>query len=142
MTSNELRRLLAYARPYSGHLLISVFLMACVGASQALTARLIVPIFDRVLNPQSADAPVKLFNIPGFNHDVYLDAFMPSGIHNVWTMVAVGILARPVAAATVEGKRRRWGGWSMGSGGCVRSKGGASRLRVIGGGGSNKYTGL
>jgi hypothetical protein len=34
---------------------------------------------------------------------------------------------RPMVAATVEGKRRRWGGWSMGLGGCIRSKGGASR---------------
>ena len=93
MNSSELRRLLRYARPYSGYLLLSVFLMACVGAAQALTARLIVPVFDRVLNPQSADAPVKLFNIPGFNLDIYLDNFMPSSIHNVWTMVATGILA-------------------------------------------------
>ncbi|MFM2129950.1 MAG: hypothetical protein RL477_1496 [Pseudomonadota bacterium] len=93
MKASELRRLLRYAKPYSGYLFISVFLMACVGAAQALTARLIVPIFDRVLDPQSADAPVKLFNIPGFNYDIYLDAFMPAAIHNVWTMVATGILA-------------------------------------------------
>jgi len=40
-----------------------------------------------------ADAPVYLFTIPGWNHQVYLDNFMPMAIHNVWTMVAVGILA-------------------------------------------------
>src|SRR5262249_34345141 len=88
----ELRRLLRYSRPYTAHLLISVFLMACVGAAQALTARLIGPIFDRVLNPSSADAPVLLFTIPFWKHDVYLNSFMPASIHNVWTMVAVGIL--------------------------------------------------
>jgi len=89
----ELGRLLQYSRRYTGHLLLSVFLMACVGAAQGLTVLLIGPIFDRVLNPGSADAPVYLFTIPGWNHQVYLDNFMPMVIHNVWTMVAVGILA-------------------------------------------------
>jgi subfamily B ATP-binding cassette protein MsbA len=67
--------------------------MACVGAAQALTALLIGPVFDRVLNPASADAPVLLFTIPFLKRDVYLDAFMPASIHNVWTMVAISILA-------------------------------------------------
>jgi ATP-binding cassette, subfamily B, bacterial MsbA len=89
----ELGRLLQYSRRYTGHLLLSVFLMACVGAAQGLTVLLIGPIFDRVLNPASADAPVYLFTIPGWDHRVYLDNFMPMAIHNVWTMVAVGILA-------------------------------------------------
>ena len=34
------------------HLSLSVLLMTCVGAAQALTALLIGPIFDRVLNPR------------------------------------------------------------------------------------------
>jgi subfamily B ATP-binding cassette protein MsbA len=67
--------------------------MACVGAAQALTALLIKPIFDRVLNPQSAEAPVKLFTIPLWKYDVYLDQFVPHGLHNVLNMVAFGILA-------------------------------------------------
>jgi subfamily B ATP-binding cassette protein MsbA len=66
--------------------------MACVGASQALMVRLIGPVFDRVLNPASVDSPVLLFTIPGWKHDVYLNSLMPASIHNVWTMVAVGIL--------------------------------------------------
>jgi subfamily B ATP-binding cassette protein MsbA len=91
--ASELARLLRYSKPYTGHLLISVILMACVGASQALMALLIGPVFDRVLNPQSAEAPVLLFTIPVFQHKVYLDSLMPMAIHNVWTMVAIGILA-------------------------------------------------
>ena len=87
---SELRRLLNYSRPYLGYLLISVFLMACVGAAQALTARLIVPIFDRVLNPQSAEEPILLLDIPG--HKIYLDSLMPMAIHNVRNMVAIAIL--------------------------------------------------
>ena len=88
----ELGRLLRYSGRYTPHLLGSVILMACVGAAQALTALLIKPIFDRVLNPQSADAPVKLFTIPLLSHDVYLDQFVPHQLHNVWNMVAFGIL--------------------------------------------------
>ena len=89
---SELGRLLRYSRPYTGHLLLSVVLMACVGAAQALTVILIGPIFDRVLNPTSADAPVLLFTIPVWKHQVFLDSFMPASVHDVWTMVAVGIL--------------------------------------------------
>ena len=51
---NPVFRLLHFARRYWVHLLASVFLMAGVGISQALTALLIGPIFDRVLNPTSA----------------------------------------------------------------------------------------
>ncbi len=76
-----------------GFLLLSVVLMACVGATTALTVGLIGPIFDRVLNPNSPDSPVVLFTIPFWNHPVYLDSLMPASVHNVWTMVAVGILA-------------------------------------------------
>ena len=85
-------RLLRLVRPYFAPLLLSVILMACVGASQALMALLIGPVFDRVLQPESPDTLVPLFTIPGFNHSVYLQDFMPSAIHNVWTMVAFAIL--------------------------------------------------
>jgi len=88
----ELGRLLRYSRPYTPHLVFSVLLMACVGAAQALTALLIGPVFDRVLNPASAEAPVLLVTIPIINHKLYLSGLMPASIHNVWTMVAVGIL--------------------------------------------------
>jgi subfamily B ATP-binding cassette protein MsbA len=66
--------------------------MACVGAAPAMTALLIGPVFDRVLNPASAEEPVLLFTIPIWKHQVFLNSLMPSYIHNVWTMVAVGIL--------------------------------------------------
>ncbi|HML18861.1 MAG TPA: ABC transporter ATP-binding protein [Bryobacteraceae bacterium] len=89
----ELARLLKYSRPYIPHLSASVLLMMCVGAAQGLTALLIGPIFDRVLNPASADEPVKLFKIPVLGRQIYLSSFVPPQIHNVWTMVAVAILA-------------------------------------------------
>ena len=86
-------RLLRYVRPYLAPLLLSVVLMAAVGAAQGFMAVLIGPVFDRVLQPDSPDSPVPLFTIPGFNQPVYLQQFVPSSIHNVWTMVAIAILA-------------------------------------------------
>ncbi|PWT99578.1 MAG: ABC transporter [Terriglobia bacterium] len=88
----ELLRLLAYARRHAAALAGSVILMALVGAAQALTALLIGPIFDRVLNPAAPDTPVLLFTDPIFRHEVYLDQIVPSWIHNIWTMVAFAIL--------------------------------------------------
>jgi subfamily B ATP-binding cassette protein MsbA len=87
-------RLLELARPYWPMLVGSVALMACVGAAHAMMAFLIGPVFDRVLNPSAPDTRVLLFTIPIFNHGVYLNSLIPSGlgIHNVWTMVAIGIL--------------------------------------------------
>jgi len=69
-----------------------VVLMMCVGASQGLMALLIGPVFDRVLNPTSAEAPVALVKIPVLNYTIYLNGLMPPSIHNVWVMVAIAIL--------------------------------------------------
>jgi subfamily B ATP-binding cassette protein MsbA len=88
---NELLRLLRYTKRYIPHLLASVVLMMFVGAAQAVTAKLIGPIFDRVLNPQSPDAPVVLFTF--LHHQLTLSDLLPSWIHNVWRMVAIAILA-------------------------------------------------
>src|SRR5262249_55624234 len=89
---NELTRLLRYSRPYVPQLLLSILLMAMVGAAQGLTALLIGPIFDRVLNPNTPDNPVVLFTIPILKFPVHLSMFVPANVHNVWTMVAVAIL--------------------------------------------------
>ena len=89
---NDLSRLLAYARRYWFLLTVSAILMALVGAAHASIALLIGPIFDRVLNPASPDAPVLLFTIPVFDRPVYLDQFFPPAVHNIWTTVAFAIL--------------------------------------------------
>jgi subfamily B ATP-binding cassette protein MsbA len=64
--------------------------MAVAGAAHALIALLIKPVFDRVLSPESADAPVELVRILG--RTIHLQDIVPSAIHNVWTMVAFGIV--------------------------------------------------
>jgi subfamily B ATP-binding cassette protein MsbA len=89
----ELLRLLAYARRYGAHLFGSIILMAIVGGGQALTALLIGPIFDQVLNRSAPDTRVLLFKDPLFHHKIFLDQIVPAPIHNVWTAVAFAILA-------------------------------------------------
>ena len=89
----ELLRLLAYARRYWPSLAASVVLMAAAGGATGMMALLIGPIFDRVLNTTAANTPVLLYTDPVFHHSFYLSNFVPSSIHNVWTMVAFSILA-------------------------------------------------
>jgi subfamily B ATP-binding cassette protein MsbA len=88
----ELLRLLAYARRYWLYLVLSVLLMTLVGAAHGSIALLIGPIFDFVLNPAAPDRPVLLFTIPVLQRPVYLNQFMPAGVHNVASMVAFAIL--------------------------------------------------
>jgi subfamily B ATP-binding cassette protein MsbA len=102
----DLLHLLRYARPYSQRTVAAVLLMAIVGACHGLVAVLIEPVFDRVLNPQSPEAPVLLYKAP-FLGAVYLDDLLPNAIHNVWTMVAVGILG----AFIVKGLCDFWGNY-------------------------------
>jgi len=87
----QLLRLLSYTRPHAVPLGASVVLMAIAGAAHALIAVLIKPVFDRVLDPSSADTPVLLFTVLG--RSLYLNDLVPGAIHNVWTMTAIGILA-------------------------------------------------
>src|ERR1700676_2326611 len=74
---NDLVRILRYVRPYLLPLFGSVILMAGVGLAQALMALLIGPIFDRVLKPDTPDAPVVLFTIPALDRAVYLHNIVP-----------------------------------------------------------------
>ena len=89
----KLARLLRYVRPYWSPLAMSVILMAIAGAAHAMIALLIRPVFDRVLNRNAPDAPLELFKIPFTGTPFYLQSVVPEAIHNVWTMVALAILA-------------------------------------------------
>jgi ATP-binding cassette, subfamily B, bacterial MsbA len=94
---SDLYRLLHYARPYVPALLASVFFMAIVGLSQGLLVKLIPLVFERVLRPNTPDQPAPLFSIPHTNFTLYLNNLVPSSVHNIWTMVALAILASFVA---------------------------------------------
>jgi subfamily B ATP-binding cassette protein MsbA len=99
---NQIQRLLGFLRPYSFRFLVAVILMAVVGACEALTALLIRPVFDRVLEPGAESTRILLFALPFGGRHVYLQDFVPSRFHNAWTVVAVAIIAVTLAKGLAE----------------------------------------
>jgi subfamily B ATP-binding cassette protein MsbA len=71
--------------------------MAVVGLSQGLLLKLIRLVIDLVLAPNVPDERAVLFTIPHTNFEFYLDQIFPASIHNIWTMVAFGILLSFIA---------------------------------------------
>ena len=98
----DFSRLFRYALPYLPALFASIFLMAIVGLSQGLLVKLIPYIFERVLDPRSPDTPALLFHIPNTNYSLFLNDLFPSAVHNIWTMVALGILGCFVAKGVCD----------------------------------------
>ena len=89
----QLMRLLGYLRPYWLPFLVSVLLLATVGALDAFRILLLGPIIDQVLNPTSTSQGIKLFTIPGTHQVVDLRQFIPAYFHNPLTIVALCLLA-------------------------------------------------
>lgn len=98
----EIARLLRYVRPYSARLLFAVLLMGLVGLAEALTALMIKPVVDRVLDPQAADSALALLRIPFTGHTLYLNAFFPASIHHVWAVFSISLLVIFVGKALSE----------------------------------------
>jgi subfamily B ATP-binding cassette protein MsbA len=98
----ELMRLLGSVRAYRWHLAGGLVMMLGVGFFEAVSALLIGPIFDRVLKPDAPDSTVALISIPWVDATIYLDQLLPDWIHNVWTVVAVFILAVTIGKALCE----------------------------------------
>ena len=90
---SQTQRLLALVRPYAFRLTIAIVLMAVVGTCEGLTALLIKPVIDQVLNPGASTDRILLIHIPFLERDIFLQDFVPSHFHNVWTVVAVAIIA-------------------------------------------------
>jgi len=89
----QLKRLLAYLRPYLPHFIGSVLLMAVVGAMESFRIILMGPIIDKVLNPQSPGRSLTLIpSLPGTHHVIYLQDFVPQHFHNPRTVVAVALI--------------------------------------------------
>ena len=88
----NLFRLFGYTRRYGWALALSVALMMIAGAAHAMLPILLGPVFDRVLKPQTPDAPIPLPIPKWTGFTLTLDQIVPFDIHNVWTLVAVAIL--------------------------------------------------
>ena len=91
--SPQLRRLLGYVWPYRFSMALGVVLLAVVGAAEGMIVFMIKGIFDRVLNPSAPDSNILLFTLPHGGPAIYLNRFFPPSIHNVWTVVAISLLA-------------------------------------------------
>ena len=89
---SELLHLLRFARPYAPRIGVSVVLMAIVGACHGAVALLAEPVFDRLLNPEPRQGPVKLYKIPFVDAAIHLDDLLPAWIDSIWMAVAVGIV--------------------------------------------------
>jgi ATP-binding cassette, subfamily B, bacterial MsbA len=92
----QLTRLIRYLAPYWWPVGASVLLMAAVGLLDAFRLLLIGPIFDRVLNPGSQSREMQLFRVPGSEHAIYLQRFVPSHFQNPWTVVAFALVTATV----------------------------------------------
>ena len=84
-------RLLLYVRPYALYSLVSVALMAIVGAMTAFRLLLVRPIFDNVLSPQ-ASRNVLRFPVPHTGWALDLNFLVPSHFQNSWTVVAYALV--------------------------------------------------
>src|SRR5271170_1328934 len=92
----QLTRLIGYVLPFLLQLVPGVVLLAAVGFLEAFRLVLVKPILDRVLNPASGSENIQLFTIPGTNHVVYLQQFVPSHFHDAWTIVAYALVVSTV----------------------------------------------
>src|SRR5215469_16711234 len=89
----QLTRLLRYLVPYWWQFIPSVLLLAAVGFLDAFRVLLVGPVLDRVLNPASGSDKILLFTIPYTHHTIYLQRFVLSHLHHVWTVVAFAFVA-------------------------------------------------
>jgi ATP-binding cassette, subfamily B, bacterial MsbA len=89
--SGEVRRLLRFVWPYSAELIAGVILLAIMALANMLAVVSIRPAVDIVLNPQSLNQQLELFQIPG-GRTIYLNALVPSRIHYVWSVFSIAVL--------------------------------------------------
>ena len=90
--SAELSRLFSYLRPHRRRLAVAVFLMFVVGLTEGLTALMIIPAMDKVLDPAISDSKLSLVRIPFTGHTLMLNALFPASIHHVWTVFTFSLL--------------------------------------------------
>jgi ATP-binding cassette, subfamily B, bacterial MsbA len=87
----EIRRLLGYLAPYTGTLAAGVVLMAVMGAADGLVAFALKPAIDVVLNPQTTVQKLVLFQVPWSSRVIYMNSFVPTRVHHVWSVFALAL---------------------------------------------------
>ena len=100
---SEFRRLLSYVRPYRLGLFAGVAAMAVVGLMEGLTALMITPAGDLILNRYSQrDAPVALVHLPFGGRTIYLNSLMPHSIQYVVPVFSLALAVLIVVKALAE----------------------------------------
>jgi len=102
VATSNLGRLLGWVRPYAGRLSLAVILMAVVGLTEGVTALMLVPIVDYVLNPAVSGSSLLLLKLPWMERGIYLNDFFPPGIQHAWTVVAISLLVLFLVKALAE----------------------------------------
>jgi subfamily B ATP-binding cassette protein MsbA len=95
-------RLLGYMRPYALYSVVSVALMAVVGALAAFRILLIKPILDNVLSAAASPDKVLVFAVPHTHRVINLQYLMPKHFHNAWTVVAVALVGSAVIKSACD----------------------------------------
>ncbi|HUI74892.1 MAG TPA: ABC transporter ATP-binding protein [Candidatus Acidoferrum sp.] len=101
LVSPQLKRLLAYVRPYGFRLILGVGLVAFVALAEGLVAFMARLAFDYVLNPTAPSSELPLLTLPG-GHTIYLNQFFPAHFHNVWTIFSISLLVLFVSKGIAE----------------------------------------
>lgn len=95
-------RLLTYLRPYLVYTLLSVVLMAVVGAMAALRILLVKPILDNVLQADMQPVKILVFHVPHTAWTIDMQRFVPHYMHNAWTIVAFALIASALVKAVCD----------------------------------------
>ncbi len=85
----DVLRLASYSRRYWPLMGLSVVLMAIMGVMTSVRVLLIKEV-SRILQPSADAGPEKLFSV--FHHDIYLEQFFPTSIHNIFTIFAIAVV--------------------------------------------------
>ncbi len=89
----EARRLFRYVLPHIPLLFGGLVLLVIMAAADGLVVLSIRPAVDIVLTPSTLNQRLALFTIPlGSHPTIYLNSFVPSRVHYVWSVFSVALL--------------------------------------------------
>ncbi len=81
---------------------LAVLLLALVGLSEGVTALMLTPAFDRVLNPATSGPNLPLVRLPFGGPTVYLNSLFPPHIRHVWSIFAISLVVLFVGKTLAE----------------------------------------
>lgn len=87
----NLKKLLVYARPHRGWLLLGAALMAGVGVLEGATVLLIRSVVQFVLDPGAGAAEIVLIELPYLDQPIYLRDWIPVALESAALLVGVAL---------------------------------------------------